>query len=545
MTLDLVNRFWAGRAGLPRPLPYRRVRVRVPLRDGVHLGADLLLPRGLSKGVLLVRGPYGRGRLFSMLATDIFAGQGYTVLFVSSRGTADSEGEFDPMRTEAADGQDVVVWMRMQEWYPGRFGTVGASYLGHTQWALMADPPDDLTASVVVVGPHDFAEHHWGTGAFGLDFLSWADQDAFGARPAGLRSMRRLATAATRLGPVLDAVPLEPAASAYFAASAPWVRDRLLHPDIADDFWAGARHSDALERVNHPVMIVAGWQDPFIAQSIQQYSRLRARGVTAALVAGPWTHVEAVGPGGIYATGRAVEWLDTHLAKDVSGTGAAPAVAHVQVRGSQVWHELESWPPVSEEWRLYLTGGRLTDDATGSEPIGFTWNPDEPTPLLGGQIVEGGGYTDDSPLYRRADVATFASAPLDTVTTIAGDPRVHLVHSAELPDFDLFVRISDLAPDGTSTNITEGYQRFTALAHQGATRRTLTLRPTAYTLEAGHRIALVIAGGSHPHYSRNPGTGENPLTAAVLHANKHTITPGGATFLELPVTAALDPAGRH
>ncbi|MET0414652.1 MAG: CocE/NonD family hydrolase, partial [Actinoplanes sp.] len=161
---------------LPPGAPYRVDRgLRVPLRDGVTLAADHYVPSGPAVGTILVRGPYGRGFPYDLLYARPYAARGYHVLFVSCRGTAASGGEFDPMRTEHDDGRDVVAWLTAQPWFTGTFATVGPSYLGFTQWAILADPPPELTAAVVTVGPHDFARHSWGTGAFSLDLVGWSD----------------------------------------------------------------------------------------------------------------------------------------------------------------------------------------------------------------------------------------------------------------------------------------------------------------------------------------------------------------------------------
>jgi len=39
------------------------------------------------------------------------------------------------------------------------------------------------------------------------------------------------------------------------------------------------------------------------------------------------------------------------------------------------------------------------------------------------------------------------------------------------------------------------------------------LWPIAHRFAAGNRIRLQISSGAHPRYVRNPGTGEDPLTA--------------------------------
>ena len=44
------------------------------------------------------------------------------------------------MVNEIADGADTVEWLRHQPWFTGSFATIGLSYLGFTQWALLDRP---------------------------------------------------------------------------------------------------------------------------------------------------------------------------------------------------------------------------------------------------------------------------------------------------------------------------------------------------------------------------------------------------------------------
>ena len=100
-------------------------------------------------------GPYGRKFPFSLAFAQLYAARGYHVVLQSVRGTFGSGGVFEPMVNEADDGADTVVWLREQPWFAGRFATIGLSYLGFTQWALLQDPPPELAAAVITVGPHD------------------------------------------------------------------------------------------------------------------------------------------------------------------------------------------------------------------------------------------------------------------------------------------------------------------------------------------------------------------------------------------------------
>ena len=151
-------RRYAGRAisrllGLPPQKTSYTVRhgLRVPMRDGVELVADHYAPDtgpdSEAAGTLLVRGPYGRRFPFSAVFAQVYASRGYHVVLQSVRGTFGSGGEFTPMVHEIADGADTVAWLREQPWFTGSFATVGLSYLGFTQWALLTDPPPEMKAA--------------------------------------------------------------------------------------------------------------------------------------------------------------------------------------------------------------------------------------------------------------------------------------------------------------------------------------------------------------------------------------------------------------
>jgi hypothetical protein len=109
-----------------------------------------------------------------------------------------------------------------------------------------------------------------------------------------------------------------------------------------------------------------------------------------------------------------------------------------------------------------------------------------------------------------------------------GTAVVTLAHRSETGDADLFVRLSDVDPRGRSRNVTEGYLRVLGdgvlgdgvPGGDGLVR--VELLPAAHRFAAGHRIRLLIAGGSFPQYARNPGTGENPVTAAKRVPNRYS-----------------------
>lgn len=194
------------------------------MRDGVQLVADHYAPATSQPvGTLLVRGPYGRRFPFSLVFARIYAARGYHVVLQSVRGTFGSGGVFEPMVNEAADGADTVAWLREQPWFTGRFGTIGLPYLGFTQWALLHDPPPELAAAVITVGPHDFRASVWGTGSFTVnDFLGWSDLVSHQEDPGRIRAGIRQLTAPRRVARTAATLPLGESARTLLGTGAPW-----------------------------------------------------------------------------------------------------------------------------------------------------------------------------------------------------------------------------------------------------------------------------------------------------------------------------------
>ncbi|MBV9352458.1 MAG: CocE/NonD family hydrolase, partial [Mycobacterium sp.] len=289
-------------------------QVRIPMRDGIELAADHYAPTGGPVGTLLIRGPYGRRFPFSLLFAALYAARGYHVVLQSVRGTFGSAGTFEPMIHETEDGADTVAWLRQQPWFTGRFGTIGLSYLGFTQWALLADPPPELAAAVITAGPHDFSASIWGTGSFTInDFLGWSHLVAHQEDPSRIRAGIRQLRSRRKVARASGESPLAAAGRALLDERAPWFESWLEHPDLDDPFWKPMRLGAALERVEVPVLLVGGWQDLFLQQTLEQYRRLRERGVDVAVTVGPWTHTQLITKGLATLTRESLNWLSVHL----------------------------------------------------------------------------------------------------------------------------------------------------------------------------------------------------------------------------------------
>ncbi|MGZ6788311.1 MAG: CocE/NonD family hydrolase, partial [Nocardioidaceae bacterium] len=439
---------------------------------------------------------------------------GYAVVLQSVRGTFGSDGEFSPVVNEEHDGQDTVAWLRGQEWFDGRLATLGPSYLGYTQWALALDPPPELKAMVLHIGPHDLAQAGLIDGAFQLaNLATWTELVAHQERVGWLRGLIRLATAERRLAPHLGALPLQGLAERFGGNPAPWFDEWLAHPDLTDSYWDRYRATPAVHSSTVPTLLIGGWQDWFVEQTLYQYAALRDRRVDVGLTVGPWAHL-SIDPA--VTTPESLAWLNTHLPVD----GAPPAPprpgrVRVYVTGARTWRTMPDWPPPTTDRIWYLApDGRLADDAPAeSGATTFRYDPMDPTPSVGGRVLAGSaGQRDNRELEARDDVVTFTTGSLRKPVELLGGARVRLFVESDNPYADVFVRLCDVEPNGRSVNITDRLVRLDpAPGEQPATgERTVetTLPDTAHRFRAGHRIRLQVSGGAHPRYARNLGTGE-------------------------------------
>lgn len=513
--------------------------LRVPMRDGIDLMADHYEPRTAAPaGTLLVRCPYGRGFPFSILFGALYAARGYHVVVQSVRGTFGSGGDFTPMIHEVADGADTVDWLRERAWFTGSFATIGLSYLGFTQWALLMDPPPEMAAAVICVGPHDFSESSWGTGSFSLnDFLGWSDLVSRQETASRLLGVLTQSRARQKVALATNRVPMGGAGRTLLGAGAPWWESWVEHPDAEDPFWAPLRVSDALDRVDVPVLLLSGWQDLFLEQTLAQFQHLRGRGVTTALTVGPWTHTQMMTTGARTVAGESLAWLDTHLA-GAPAPDRSPVRIHVVNDG---WHDLPAWPPAMPEHVVYLHPAHRLSDAepdVAMPPSTFVFDPAAPTPTLGGRLLSPeGGYRDDTPLSLRPDVVDFTGDPIEQDLYVVGTPVVELAHSCDNPHNDVFARLSQVDAEGASTNVSDGFVRLRSAS--GTVR--LHLDAVAHRFPAGSRLRVLIAGGCHPRFARNLGTDEPQVSGTTMATATHHVHHGAGGHSRLILPAGPTP----
>lgn len=429
--------------------------------------------------------------------------------------------------------------MRKQSWYTGSFATIGGSYLGYNQWALLSDPPEDMKAAVIGTGLHEMADFVWGTGALSSHMIDWADVQRRVGTGGLIGIMMLLRSLAKIMRPVYDSVPLLDAVNKHFEGKAPkWLQEALTHSDVHDDWDKPMDQSVAVDKANIPILLTAGWDDPILPNVIWQYDRLSERGCNVALTVGPWTHLQAQGRNTLP---ESFNWLEEHLSKRISNNRSS--AVRIFVTGLKVWRDLPKWPPPTSNFELYLNiGKQLTREVpkSGDSASTFEFHPADPTPSVGVPLLfdNGPGRSEgDTRLASRSDVLVFETEVLHEDIEVCGKPAIELKHTTSSPNADLLVLLSDCHANGDySRTISENYLRLSKDRGSGAL--TLSLTDCAHQFNKSKRIRLLIAGGSHPRYIRNLGTDEDPVRGEKMEIVQHTVRHDASAVskLILPVT---------
>lgn len=549
----LAARLGGRLLGLP-PITHADVRIHrdlpVTMPDGVVLLADRWVPDASDasdapRPVVLVRSSYGRARWVGLQYGRLFAARGLQVVVQSVRGTFGSGGAFRPFHQERSDGVATVAWLRAQPWCDGRVATMGSSYLGYVQWAVApyVDPP--LEALALAITASEMHRHGRGDGGFALlttlDWVRLLDMQE-GAPAAVLARLAGLGGDA--VGRVIDRLPLGELDEALLGHPHPYWRDVVAHLDPDDPHWDAADHSARAAEVRAPVSMVTGWYDIFLPRQLRDVRALQEAGNPPHLVIGSGNHQSL-------ETTRTT--MRDHLAhlRGVLHDGRAPQQGRpvrLYLQQADEWQEHEAWPPPSRAvaWHLHPDGLLAQAPPPSSAPDRSLYDPVDPTPVTGGPILRaGGGRVEDTGLAARRDVLVWTSAPLAADLDVLGEVEAVVHLRSDPAHADVFVRLSDVGPDGRSHNVTDGLLRVRpgepAADEDGVVAARVPLWPTGYRVRRGHRLRVLVAPAAFPRYARQTGTGEPASTAArLVPALRETFhDPAHPSRIVLPVVSVI------
>jgi predicted acyl esterase len=518
----------------PSPPNYkvRMERTWIPMKDGVRLAATLYMPDGAKPGekfpALLEYLPYRKDD--GTAAGDYpkhayFARRGYVGVRVDIRGFGASEGappEREYSEQEQLDGEQIIAWLARQPWSNGNVGMFGISWGGFNSLQMAMRHPPALKAILAVDATaelfHD--DVHYIDGMAHIDEFELNMDMAEGWTGA-------------------PDYPLDEKVMGPRFETPPWSLLYLRHQHDGP-FWR--ERVRPLSEITIPSFLIGGLLDGYRDNVPDML--VQAKGPIKAIV-GPWNHTfphDAVPGPRIEWRDQAVRWFDHWLKGRDTGVEQDPRlVIYMQhwhppdpnlrdIPGE--WRREDVWPPRdAKASTLFLQANHMLANSAGASDkhqlkyipsvgveAGFWWGEllSDPRPVDAFSLV-------------------YDSAPLSDEAAILGRPHAILQASADAPLADWFARLSDVAPDGTVTQIT-------GAGLNGAQRESMSeprdLEPgkiypleiemhlTSWVFPKGHRIRLAISNALWPMILPTPyamttslelgGTGGSRLVLPVV-----------------------------
>ena len=514
-------------------------------RDGIRLDADIYYPQGEGEfPVLLMRQPYGRAIASTVVYAHPrwYAAQGYIVVIQDVRGRGTSEGVFDLFTHEIEDGFDTINWVSQLPGSTGEVGMYGFSYQGMTQLYAAAAFPEALKVICPAMVAYDlYRDWAYEGGAFCLQGnLGWAIQlAAETARLQGNEAAFIQLYRAARNLPLTEAIPASPQILKDLAPDS-FYHDWLNH-SLPGAYWEQFSLQPLLSEVDLPMLHIGGWFDPYLRGTLNLYQAMVSQTTSPQnLIIGPWAHLpwgRKVGEidYGINATSPVdelqIRWFDQFLkGKDTGILSESPVC--LWEMGSNGWGYFEEFPH-SNQKNYYLIsnglasiredGGELTSQIPQSIPHTqdiLVHDPWRPVPALGGHVTSPAGSFERSSIDCRSDVLTYTSSPLETDLYLVGELTVELNCTADAPSFDLCAILSQVYPDGSVYNFSQGYRRIDTVELP----IKINLQATCICILQGNCLRLSLSGACFPAYPVNPGTGSLANQARLMEAKVITIT---------------------
>ncbi len=509
--------------------------VMIPMADGVNLAADLYFPTDINSGeripVILEYEPYrkteSRGGLYS--AYGYFVEHGYVFARVDIRGTGRSEGHVIPYEysdIELNDGEVVIDWLSKQDWSNGNVGMIGLSWGGFNSIQMAVRNPPALKAFMAMMATEAIYQEdvHYMDGIIHTD--SWMMSNDLN-----------------------NSLPGAP----DYVLDDDWLKNRFeAEPSVYtymrnqrdSAFWDRASTLDKYDQIKIPGYHIGGWYDGYRNSLPRMLENVDAP--VKALI-GPWDHDQPHNAGHtprIEWRHEAVRWFDHWLKGIDTGIMDEPKFSvfirdwHppqsdiVDIPGK--WRFEEGWPIERTEIKsLFATA----NNELSIEPTEEAIHNLEYKASVG---LEGGGPVmwwgsvppDQQPMDDYALV--YETAPLEEPLEILGHPQAFLNVSAPVTRANWVARISDVAPDGSVTQVTGAGFNGT---HRNSARQPEDIVPgeeiplnikmhfTSWVFPKGHKIRLAVTNGMWPMLWPTP----YPMTT--------TLTVGGqnSARVDLPV----------
>jgi hypothetical protein len=497
---------FASPADVAPPAKYtvHLVQQWIPMSDGTRLSATLYMPENAKADekfpALLEYLPYRKddstaGRDYPVHSW--FASRGYVSVRVDIRGFGASEGvptNREYSEQEQLDGEQVIAWLASQPWSSGKVGMFGISWGGFNSIQMAMRHPPALKAIIAV----DATEELFHDDIHYIDGMMHVDEYELN----------------------MDLAPSMPGAPDYSLdektlgprfESEPWSLQYFKHQRDGQFWHAPVR---PLSEIKIPCFLIGGLLDGYRDSIPRMFEQVKA---PLKAIIGPWNHTfpNDAEPGPqIEWRDQALRWWDQWLKGRNTGIMEEPPLAIYM----QDWHAPDpklknvpghwrgeiGWPPRNSlNSTLYLYDAHILS----TDPAKPAVHQLRYVPSIG---VEAGFWwgellSDQRPVD--AFSLTYDSAVLKTEFTMLGRPHALLRASSSAPLADWFVRLSDVAPDGTVTLVSgaglNGAQRESAsdpkdLAPNQTYPLDIEMHLASWTFAKGHKIRLAVSNALWP-----------------------------------------------
>ncbi|OQX95076.1 X-Pro dipeptidyl-peptidase [candidate division KSB1 bacterium 4572_119] len=554
---------------------YNKNSFLIPMRDGVKLFTQIYSPKDSSQiyPILLFRTPYsirpyGKDEFKNYLGPNkMYAREKFIFVYQDVRGKFKSEGEFIVMKPhktvkknvfdtdESSDTYDTIEWVLKN--IPnnnGRVGQWGISYPGFQTVMGMIDAHPALKASSPQASPSDMwigdDFHH--NGAFRLMYtFGWLSSHAKSrATPTESRGKRFDYGTPDGYNFFLNLGPIKNVNENYFFNSVPTWNEYMEHGNY-DEYWQKQNVLQYLDKIDHPVLNVAGWfdaEDFYGPLSIYYEIEKRNPNNKSILVVGPWLHggwarSDGEKLGNIQFGSKTSDFFRKNVElpffnfylKDKGDLKLPEAI--VFETGSNEWKTYNTWPPsnVKQKNLYFQENGKLTFappvKQSNNKSDVFLSDPGKPVPFSQ-EIRTSQGHLwmveDQRFASWRPDVLVYQTETLTEDITIAGPIIASLYVSTTGSDADWIVKLIDVYPGDANDNnpnpcnvrmgdfqmllagevfrgkYRNSFEEPEPFIPGEVTKIEFDLRDKNHTFLRGHKIMVQIQSSWFPVIDRNP-----------------------------------------
>ena len=534
--------------------------VKIPLRDGVRLNAEVYLPATgqMPRACVVTMSPYTVQTYhdFGMY----HAAHGYAFVAVDVRGRGDSEGEFHPFMQEADDGYDTIEWLAQQPYCNGKVGMWGGSYGGYTQWAVAKERPPHLLTIVPAAAPDagvDFPMNNNIPYSYLVQWLSFTQgrtsrEALFADQNWWLAQARRWFESGASFSSQDGLLGAPPAV----------FREWLQHPNV-DEYWD--RYNPTARQyaqMQIPILTITGSHDDDQPGALSHYRQHMQNASEAErarhyLVIGPWDHAGThspqaevgglkFGPASLVDLGKLhVDWYDWTMLGGSRPEFLKNNVAYY-VMFADRWRYAATLAAVTAEMRPMLLdshggaddlygAGVLRPAGNGGSPDHYVYDPRDVSIAAIEQQVDPNSYVDQRLLNaRNGKQLVYHSAPFAADTEVSGFFRLSAWIALDQPDTDFMASVYEVRDDGLSILLSSQVMRARYRESLRNPQPVTTRAPLRYDfnrfsfvsqqVKRGSRLRLVIAPLNSIYFEKNYNTGGIAAEETVKDARTVTVT---------------------